>query len=294
MDEQRPDDQLIFGFPEEWADFRKRHALFLERFPHITAATAAAFSRVMPESEQIERFVMLYGRLCVEDFYEIMLCCGNGYGFGALKLLRGLYEKAVTLEYLNDNPDEVDAFFDYRHVSDHKLFRSVTDAFGPGVLPEELQKEVSDNYLRVKDQYMITACPRCDTKRVNISWSKLDFASMAKRTRILGKLIQSAYYLPMRHTHSTGASLVERLEYNDEGFGFNPGAQHPQSDNALREAHTIILEVLYIQQKRFNIEGFEALVDQCVADWKEIRGVDDEGKLTHPRPSSVTSHLDRQ
>jgi hypothetical protein len=260
--------------------------LFLERFPHITDVIREALSRVIEESEPIERFVMLYGRLCVEDFYEIMLCCGNGYGFEALKLLRGLYEKAVTLEYLNDHPDELDAFFDYRHVSDRKLYRSVTEVFGPNVLPAERLEEVERNYDRVKDQYMIADCSKCGTKRLNISWTKLTFPAMAKRTRILGKLIQSSYYFPMRHTHSTGASLIERLDFNNEGLGFNPEAQRPQTDNALREAHTIILEVLHTQQKRFKLEGYDPLYDKCVEDWKEIYGVDDMGNRTRPSEDS--------
>jgi hypothetical protein len=109
---------------------------------------------------------------------------------------------------------------------------------------------------------------------------------MAKRTRILGKLIQSAYYVPMRHTHSTGAALIERLEINEQGFGFNPEAQRPQADDALRVAHTIILEVLHIQQKRFKVEGYDPLYDKCVEDWKEIYGVDDMGNRTRQSEDS--------
>lgn len=278
------DDQLIFGFPEEWADFRKRHPTFLQRFTHITEATRAAFARVMIESNEIERFVMLYGRLCLEDFHEIMLCCGNGYGFAALKLLRGLYEKAVTLEYLNDNPSELTSFYEHRHITDFKMFQSVKDVFGSHVLTPGFQARVIAEYDRVKENYMVTACRTCGTKRVNFTWTKLDLAAMAKKTRILGKLIQTSYYIPMRHTHSTGAALIERLEHNDEGFGFNPDAQRSQADDALREAHTIILEVLYIQQKRFKLEGFDELYDLCVQDWKDIRGVDDDGNRTTPHP----------
>lgn len=278
-----PKDQLIFGFPEEWEHFRKRHSRFLERFSHIDEAIRAAFTRAIENSEPIEQFVMLYGRLCVEDFYEIMLCCGNGYGFAALKLLRGLYEKAVTLEYLNEHPDELDSFLEYRHVSDYKLVRSVSEVFGPNTLSTELQMRVKGEYERVKEHYKITACDKCGATKTNFTWTKLNFPAMAARTRILGKLIQSAYYLPMRHTHSTGAALVERLEDNDEGFGFDPEAQRSQADDALREAHIIILEILHIQQKRFVIEGFDSLCDKCVADWKEINGVDDQGNRTGPR-----------
>jgi hypothetical protein len=212
MEEPHPDEQLIFGFKEEWANFRERHALFLEQFPHITAATQTAFSRAMSTPEPLERFVMLYGRLCVEDFYEILFCCGNGYGIAAMKLLRALYEKAVVLDYLNDHPEEFDDFFEFHHVAQHKLMRSVTNVFGDQVMSQELQERTTSDYNRVKDRYMITACAKCETKRVNHTWSKLDVVAMSKQTRVLGKLVISGYYLPMRHTHSTAAALVDRLK----------------------------------------------------------------------------------
>jgi hypothetical protein len=246
----------------------------------MAEANRLAFSRIMPESEPIERFVMLYGRLCVEDFHEIMVCCGNGYGFAALKLLRALYEKAVTLEYLNNNPNELDAFLNYRYVSEYKLLEAISAEFGAETLPtsvNDMHKESAVKYDQIKKNYLITACKKCETTRVNHTWSKLDIVAMAKRTRILGKLMASAYYLPMRHTHSTGASLIERLEHNDEGFGFNPDAQRDQADSAIREAYTIVLEVINVQLQRFQIEGLQEVFDKCCEDWKEIY-VDDESE----------------
>ena len=270
MNKPGTDDQLIFGFPEEWAEFRKRHSVFLERFPNIAEATRIAFARVMPEPEPIERFVMLYGRLCVEDFREIMLCCGNGYGFAALKLLRALYEKAVTLEYLNNNPHELDTFLNHRYISEYKLFQAIAEEFGPEALSLNMREESAEKYEQFKQDYLVTDCKKCSTRKVNFTWSKLSLVAMAKRTRILGKLMASAYYLPMRHTHSTGASLIERLEHNDEGIAFNPDAQRHQADSAVREAYTIILEVIYIQLQRFEIEGLQRAFDKCCEDWTEI------------------------
>ncbi len=69
---------------------------------------------------------------------------------------------------------------------------------------------------------------------------------------------------------------------NDEGFAFNPEAQRPQADSALREAHTIILEVLHVQQKRFTLDGYDLLYEKCVEDSKEIYCVDDMGNRTRP------------
>jgi hypothetical protein len=56
-----------------------------------------AFNRNMPLEEPIDKFLLMFGRDCVEDFSEILFCCGNAYGHAAQKLLRGLYERAVTM-----------------------------------------------------------------------------------------------------------------------------------------------------------------------------------------------------
>ena len=103
------------------ARLRKRNLRFLERFPILEKAINLAFAQTVHLSEPIDRFVLTYGKVCVEDFNEILLCCGNGAGLAGQKLLRGLYERAVTLRYLHENPLEIDNFFDYHHVSQRKL-----------------------------------------------------------------------------------------------------------------------------------------------------------------------------
>jgi hypothetical protein len=51
---------------------------------------------------------------------------------------------------------------------------------------------------------MIPVCDHPDAKmRLNQTWNKLDFVSMAKTTGDLGDLIIPGYYLPLRHAHPT-------------------------------------------------------------------------------------------
>jgi hypothetical protein len=67
------DRQLIFGVPDEWKDFERRHFCFFARFPHLRDALNTAFIRTGTSSTAIDKFVFLYGRLCSEDFLK--LCC---------------------------------------------------------------------------------------------------------------------------------------------------------------------------------------------------------------------------
>lgn len=121
---------LLFGDPNEWTAFHARNAQFISRYPSLKAAFGIAFFRAFTSEETIDLFVMTFGRLCLEDFSEILMCCGNGYGVAGSKLLRALYEKAVTLSYINDNPEELSSFLGYHAVSQRKLFYSLKSVYG--------------------------------------------------------------------------------------------------------------------------------------------------------------------
>lgn len=262
---------LTFGYPEEWKAFQNRNQLFIDLFPTLHAAVEMAFTRDFTAPEIIDLFVVMYGRLCFEDFTEIIVCCGNGSGIAASKLLRTFYERAVTIAYLNDHPDEIQNFIDYHAVAQRKLFYSLQEIFGKDhMLPGTEDKMIAD-FEEVKEKFMIPLCKKCGTRRLNHTWSKLDFVAMAKATGALGKMINQAYYLPMRRTHSTVAALLERIEQGSNGaMSFNPDAQRRSADMTLMTAHHVMLEVLKIQDKRFALPGLAEKVEECYGDWVKI------------------------
>ncbi|MGB9122955.1 MAG: hypothetical protein WCE73_20235, partial [Candidatus Angelobacter sp.] len=95
------DPKIILGYvPAEVEDFSKRHQLFAERFKNIKTALASAFKRTLESNSPADRVLFGLGRLCVEDFNEILVLSANGYGFGAVKLIRGMFERLVTASYL--------------------------------------------------------------------------------------------------------------------------------------------------------------------------------------------------
>jgi hypothetical protein len=264
-------ERLVIGYEKEWRDFEKRHALFLERFPRLLTAIETAFLRTAHFSEAIDKFVFMYGRLCCEDFAEVLLCCGNGYGQAAMKLVRGLYERAVTLLYLQDHPEDVEDFLDYHHVSQRKLLVAIRETMGANVIPQAIADDVEQNYEAVKDRFTVPDCKVCGTTRLNHTWhKKLDLVSMAKKTT-LGQLIVPGYFLPMRQAHSTVASLLSRLEETESGgVGFLPTAQRDSADEALLTAHNIILQVLGVQVERFKVANLKEQLETCMQDLLDI------------------------
>jgi hypothetical protein len=261
------------GFPEEWDDFEKRHRVFIERFPNIVAALNTAFIRRATLSEHIDKFVFFYGRLCCEDFFEVGLCCGNGYGSAALKLVRSLYERAVTLRYLHDHPEELTDFWDYHHIASYKFMIPVDETMGTKTIPDEMRAKLKADYESVKDRFMVTACEKCGTKRLNHTWNKLDFVSLSKKTGVIGKLIVPGYYWPLRHAHATVGALLSRMEDSEvEGLAFAPTAQRKEADDALMTAQNIIIDVLNVQNERFKIPGLEEQIQRIIDDFGDMYG----------------------
>lgn len=267
---------LFFGYPEEGEKFQSRHPLWGERFPNLVNAIEMTFTRVQMMEEPVDKFVYLYGRMCVEDFMEILLVCGNGYGAAGMKLLRSMYEHTVTLRYIHEHPNEMDSFMNYHHVQQYKLMKPIIETFGESAFDRETIKDVKKRYEEVKEDFMVTDCKKCGTKRLNYNWNKLDFVSLAKKTGAVGTMIVGGYFLPLRHAHTTFGGLTERLEIVDGRMGFQNESQPGMADTALMTAHNCLLTVLEVQKERFKIPGLEEQIQVCCRDYLEIWAPDSE------------------
>jgi Family of unknown function (DUF5677) len=262
----------LYGFAEASTDFDRRHPQWSAVMSRLWDAMNLAFSRTQVMDSQIEKFVYFYGNLIVEDFMELFLMAANGYGYGAMKLLRSMYEHTVTLKYLHDHPDELQAFFDFDRVQQYRLMKPILETFGESVMPTDIVSETERRYAEVKDKFMVKSCKSktCDERRVGHTWSKLDFVSMAKTTGAIGSVIVPGYFIPLRHTHSTLRAMMERLGNRDEHLGFERESQADEADQALMTAHNCVLVALEIQDERFKIPGLKTAIANCVRGWALI------------------------
>jgi hypothetical protein len=268
--ETRETPQVTFGLPEEWADFRGRHPVFLDRVANLFSACRIAFDRTAYTSEPLDRAIYFSGRLCLEEFNEILLLCGNGYGVAALRLVRGMYERTVTARYLSKHPEETDNFFEFHWVSQHRLMKAIETTMGSALLGEEKTREVEQHFRRVKERFMVTDCGECKSTRLNYTWSKLDFVSMARDSGEIGQLIVPAYYLPTKEAHSTVGAILSRLDKGKTGLEFDGGAQRKRADDALITAHNVILDNLALQEQHFKLNALEKPLQTCRSDFIDI------------------------
>jgi len=238
---------------------------------NLARALDLAFTRVEVMRSTADKFVYFFGRVILEDFMEIALVCCHGYGVAASKLVRSMYEFAVTLRYLHDHPEEAETFLHYHLIQQDKLTNRVIETFGEDILPSELIAEIRRKAAEVKEDFMIPICDHPGTKmRLNHSWNKLDFVAMAKKAGAIGKLIVPGYYFPLRHAHPTFGGLTERLEIVDETMSLKADAQPDIADRSLMTAHNCILDAIKVQSEHFKIAGLEDAIQVCYRDFVRV------------------------
>ena len=260
------------GDRTEWKDFGERNAKFLEKLPSLEQAVKLAFERSVVMSETNDRVIFYSGRLCAEDFFEILVLVGNGYGFGGIKLLRGMFEKLVTAIHLHVNPEETDAFMNFYWVAKYRLIRQLIDSFGEtGPWAKDLEF-VQPQYDLVQKDYRVPHCEHCEKTRLNHTWSRMDVLTMAKKSGgdELVKLAFDAYAMPTQYAHSTVLAIVSRVSGTPDGTVFEGGAQRDKSDRALMMAHHLLIITLALQADHFSVDGLQAAVTTCGDDFNYV------------------------
>jgi hypothetical protein len=258
-----------FGNLEVQVTFTERHKLFVERLENISKACSLA-DVIGPMSRNDMAFYAL-SRLVIEDFNEIILLCANGSTTGGMKILRGMFERAVTACYLDKNPDKVDAFVSYFPVSQYKAAKRVREDL-PGALPDEMFQDIEERYEGVKERYIVPDCKKCNTTMVNFSWTRLDIIAMAKKVGGFEAVTLFGYYVPMTETHSTMGAVIRRVRFDkeDNSFWYEYGVKGQDESNSLLTANYLLLKVLDTFKNHFKIEALEEPLSRCCSDFIEI------------------------
>jgi hypothetical protein len=231
------------GDPSEWRRFVRanREQLKLLRYLSVIADKILGGKRTV--ETVADRVVFSLGCLCWEDFKETMVLCGNGFGIGAAKVLRSLYEHAVTGQYISKHPEEAEAFELYAHVQEHKMLGHADKILDFAVLfTGERRAGIERAYDEVKGNYAKT------------SWSRKNLLDMAKETgEGLEHLYLQCYFEPTVHSHATPLAFMSRLavESGDTVFVTSPQREHATA--AMYLAHAVLLLALRTQNEYFKL-----------------------------------------
>ena len=254
-----------FGNPEEWKYFEENNKAFIEKYPHLRKLFIKVFNRkISKDDSDADRVIFDLGFICCEEFNELILLCANGYGIAAQKILRSIYEKAVTADYLHKFPDEATNFLEYGDIHLHKdLHHSKLEN------DEQLKEEIdyiNENYNKIKDKFRTTVCKKCGTTRPMYSWIKYDTQTLAEKGEsLLENFYNEVYFQPTMQSHTTILAILSRMNIDEktDALYISDKKQRSVARSVLRLTHIIIFSVLDTQNRQFKLGIDDELMERA-------------------------------
>ncbi len=212
--------KITVGDEKAQQSFADKHRGFLISLDSLKIAFESFSSHLAgKEDDLIGRSLFYLAYLAWEDFNEILVLSANGLTTGAQKILRGMFERTVTTNYLQKHPNEIELFWNYYWIDQNKLAADLEREF-PDVFPKENLDEIKAKYDEVKELYQVPVCKvcklpdceECKKTRVNHTWSKKDIISMAKEVGVPTHIIKGAYYLPLNEAHPKVGAIIVRID----------------------------------------------------------------------------------
>jgi hypothetical protein len=217
------------------------------------------FGRDPRPKNQLENICFWLGHTCRQDFLEIVFLAVDGYGAGATKVLRSLYERAVTVAYLIQNPDKVERFLQFAAIQENRAMEAalkqipqsqIDAALGPNNTVAETRKRF-DKY---KGTFKATACEVCGVKTPP-SWD-VDLVSMVRRVgEPYQRVFVLAYTNPNFLIHATLASANPHDEQREE----------KEAQTALIVATELLISVFRSQNVLFSL-NLDSDIEACGQD----------------------------
>lgn len=220
-----------------------------------TSADAEPSEVTQAEKEIAEVVVVKLSRVVLDDFVELVILAGNGMGFGAKKILRGMYERLVTAAFIAKNPTKAQDFLLYSDIDSGKLWNRTVAAI-PGIEvsfnPQKIQ-ELDELYKKAKAQFKTEKCEKCRQPKIRQGWTELGLDAMAGTIGEDLQKLYSAYYLvPTFHTHATAFDVNSRFPRRPEGSVYM-ALSEDETDDVVMRGHVLFLTLIRFLNNYFHL-----------------------------------------
>ncbi len=256
--------QTNIGSEEQWREIDERHPGVIEALNELICLSGRVAGTSVRLESLAHEIVFALSRVCIEECWEILLLASNHYGTGALKILRGLYERAVTVTYISKNPEKAQRFRNFAAIQEHRTLAHARKLFPDQVLDEALKPmsvvQLEENYKRLKPEFQKTKCKACKSTETANTWD-IDLPSMAERAgEGLPGLLLTAYAVPTLEFHATLASALSRTSENGGHVVFDYRSSVTDIDLCIAQAFALMHIVLKTTVFMFSLPLEEELV----------------------------------
>jgi Family of unknown function (DUF5677) len=237
-----------FGATAESGAFFARNPTFYPAFERLVTLGNKTFSREQKYENRTEEIGFNLGQTCRMDFLEVVFLAAHGFGIGASKLVRGLYERAVALAYMIKHPEKSERFIRYGAIQEFKAMVAALEliseeVFDEAMAPKTTVAQIRANREMVKPEFQVEVCRECHRKDTAFSWDEKGVLAQVQDVGFpYDKLYLGAYTIPNIYVH---ASLASAFQESD--------AHHHEAEFALISATAVFLLVIRSQNTLFSL-----------------------------------------
>jgi hypothetical protein len=169
------------------------------------------------------------------DLDDILTLSSHDGHWGALKLLRSLFERTVTLKYLVENPAEAQAFIDFDAIDWQQVLTGIEAKHG--IRPsEETQKRIAAAAGAARKRFRQERCKECGQQK-QLNWTPKSSKELAELTG-LDYMHFEAFVMPSKYIHPTC-------------FGTRASSRDVAPlNNTLKHTHALAIETILAHGRR--------------------------------------------
>jgi hypothetical protein len=260
----------VCGHEDEWNYFGATYRAVIPALTEAHDTFLSLLKSAKPETEH-QRILCLLSQMCLKEFEEILLLAANGYGGGAIKLLRAFYERVVTLHYLATKPDKMQQFEDYTWVHWHKLLTEATSIQADMTVSEQMQQDIKERFEAVKASFMVDQCKPCNKKTLQGSWTKKPVGDQASAvSEPLRKLCFNAYLRPTFYLHTTYLGMTWLCDTSGEAIKiYGSKIEHATAREVLPLSHILLVHAADVANDFYQL-GQNEQIKKIAKDWKDL------------------------
>ncbi len=214
-----------------------------------------------------DQIIFTLGRIAVDDFSELIVLAGNGWGIGALKTLRGIYERVVHSAYFALKPETAPAFAASFWTHKSKVWRLLV-----GLNPKHAEKGTPEDIEKImaeakaaQEKKKESVCKCCGQIKKVDAWTALDlFPWRRSRGNYSRSCICIATWNPPHTCMRLAQAQRHELKKADHGWIYRINTED-EAEMALVYGHKLLLYNLKIQNDHFDLGLAEELQARCEA-----------------------------
>jgi hypothetical protein len=257
---------LEFGHPDFWTEVHFKFEPFFSIGLRLQQALNGLTDAAYPKPEKHHGTILNLGILSSVSMAEAMTLAGNGFGPGALKIVRCMLEYGINAEYLRRNPAACEAFLEWGNVEQWRFFHYLKDK-----APEKYKNldlaETDRRYDGSKGRFL----RRAGKSALRDSWCSLNLRERADLTDF-EEAYRLIYFQGSQLVHGTVGGLVMQSTLEDERrIAAPPSLQ--LCDQALTGAHLCVVRMVDTLCRTFDVESkpsYTELLDEFHTTWAKL------------------------